>query len=683
MPAPLITRVNAISPASHPFISGDAKLLVFESAAENLVEGDNNASNDLFLRNLHTGEVQLVSSDGNGAQGNAASSQATLSADSRFVAFTSQASNFSEIDGSSNQDIYIKNLHTGQLVWASATAQNSQSNGDSQHPSLSANGNLLAFDSLASNLSPIDTNNKSDIFLKNLKTGELRLISSNQQGVQGNGHSSHPLLSHDGRWLAFESDASNLVANDTNGKRDIFMKDLQTGMIERLNLASNGQQDNGNAHLEAMSANGRILAFSSDGNNLSAGDSNQQTDIFIKNRDKVGVERVSVDSVGRQANGTSHHADLSNDGRLISFSSNASNLIANDGNLSEDIFIKDLQTGAIATVSEMANQAQASDSKLSALSGDGKVVIFHSQKSDQTSATLLISALPQLSSPPSPTPTPVAQTVVGGKQDNIFIARNSLDQFLELPNQGQDLVRASVNFSLPNNIENLTLEATAQTGNGNALDNRLLGNAAANQLFGAAGNDVLFGGAGNDMLDGGAGRDTANYQGPRSQYRIEKTATGFQVRDLQGQDGVDTLSNIERIQFADAGIALDTTGSAGQAFRIYQAAFNRTPDQGGLGFWMKIMDQGASLTGVAEGFMQSAEFRQMYGQHPSNASLVNKFYENVLHRAPDPGGFNFWLGLLDHKTATPAQVLASFAESAENQAALVGVMQYGIEFIPS
>ena len=679
MPAQIITRLNAIAPASHSIISSDAKLVVFESAAENLVEGDSNASNDLFLRNLQTGTVQLISCDSSGAQGNAVSSQASLSADSRFLAFTSQANNFSETDSSANQDIYIKNLQTGQLVWASATAQNSQSNGDSQHPSLSGNGNLVAFDSLASNLSGIDTNNKSDIFLKNLKTGELRLISTNQQGAQGNGHSSHPLLSSDGRWLAFESDASNLVVGDTNGKRDIFIKDLQTGLIERLNLSSNGQQDNGNAHLEAMSANGRVLAFSSDGDNLSAGDSNRQRDIFIKNRDKAGVERVSLDSAGQQANGASHDADLSSDGRIVSFSSKASNLSANDNNLSEDVFVKDLQTGAIARVSGNT-QAQASDSNFGMLSGDGKVLAFHSQTSasSQTSATLLISQLADL----TPTQSAAVQTIVGGKQDDIFIARNSQDKFLELPNQGKDLVRASVNFSLPDNIENLTLEASALNGNGNMLDNRLLGNALDNRLVGAAGDDILIGGAGNDQLDGGKGRDSASYQGPRSHYHVEKTAAGYTVRDLQGQDGIDTLSNIERIQFGDASIALDASGNAGQAFRIYQAAFNRTPDQSGLGFWIKVMDQGASLTGVAEGFMQSAEFSQMYGPRPSNAVLVNKFYENVLHRAPDQGGFEFWLGLLDKKTATPAQVLASFAESAENQAALVGVMQHGIEFIP-
>jgi subtilisin-like proprotein convertase family protein len=216
----------------------------------------------------------------------------------------------------------------------------------------------------------------------------------------------------------------------------------------------------------------------------------------------------------------------------------------------------------------------------------------------------------------------------------------------------------------------------------NAKGSVLHAMAGNDTLTGGAGNDTLDGGAGNDKLDGGAGINTAVYHGAEANYTITKTAGGFTVADKTGLDGTDQVANMQRVQFADAGVAFDVSGHGGQAYRIFQAAFNRAPDKGGLGYWMSALDHGVSLLDVADGFIQSKEFKDLYGTNPTNADLVAKYYANILHRAPDAAGAEYWTKLLDQHTVTNADVLMNISESAENQAALVGVLQNGFEYTP-
>ena len=216
----------------------------------------------------------------------------------------------------------------------------------------------------------------------------------------------------------------------------------------------------------------------------------------------------------------------------------------------------------------------------------------------------------------------------------------------------------------------------------NAKGSVLHAMAGSDTLTGGAGNDKLDGGAGNDKLDGGAGINTAVYHGAVANYTVTKTAGGFSIADKTGVDGTDQVTNVQRLQFADTGIAFDVSGHGGQAYRIFQAAFNRAPDKGGLGYWMSALDHGVALLDVADGFIQSKEFKDLYGDNPTNADIVNKFYANVLHRAPDQAGADYWTKLLDQHVLTKADVLMSFSESPENQAALVGVTQNGIDYTP-
>lgn len=198
-------------------------------------------------------------------------------------------------------------------------------------------------------------------------------------------------------------------------------------------------------------------------------------------------------------------------------------------------------------------------------------------------------------------------------------------------------------------------------------------------LTGTSANDFFRGGTGNDTIDGGDGVDTTLFAGNRANYQLTHTVAGWTVSSAAS--GTDILQNVERLQFDDKTVALDINGIAGQAYRVYQAAFDRTPDNSGLKFWISTMDNGASLDSVAAGFINSAEFQALYGANPTNQQFVSKLYSNVLHRTPDQGGYDYWTTLLDSNGISKAVALREFSESPENQAGVIGVIQNGIELL--
>lgn len=221
-----------------------------------------------------------------------------------------------------------------------------------------------------------------------------------------------------------------------------------------------------------------------------------------------------------------------------------------------------------------------------------------------------------------------------------------------------------------------TLIQNASGGNG---ADTIIGNDAANRLSGGAGNDKLDGGKGDDVLEGGSGLDVAVYDGSHGAYAVKLVDGQAIVSDGSGSDA---LVGVERLQFADTMWVLDVDGHAGTIYRTYQAAFGRAPDLGGLGFWLAASDAGMSLETISQAFVDSAEFKALYGASPGNAQILDNFYANVLHRAPDQAGYDFWLKVLDGKLASAAQVLQAFSDSPENQAALVGVIGDGFAYTP-
>ena len=197
---------------------------------------------------------------------------------------------------------------------------------------------------------------------------------------------------------------------------------------------------------------------------------------------------------------------------------------------------------------------------------------------------------------------------------------------------------------------------------------------------GSGGNDLLGGFGGNDSIDGGAGTDVAYYSGARANYTVVRTETGsFTVTDSHGGEGVDTLVNVERLQFADQWVALDIQGNAGMAYRLYKAAFDRLPDLPGLGFQMNALDTGHTLVQVAGNFIASPEFQTTYG-NVSDEQFVTLLYRNVLDREPEPEGLEYHVDRLAIPGVNRADILVGFSESPENMANVIGDIGNGMTY---
>jgi hypothetical protein len=198
------------------------------------------------------------------------------------------------------------------------------------------------------------------------------------------------------------------------------------------------------------------------------------------------------------------------------------------------------------------------------------------------------------------------------------------------------------------------------------------------QLMGNASHDLMLAPAGTATVAGLDGIDTLLYGGARDAYTITKS--GADVIVSNGAGLMTTLNNVERLQFSDQAVALDTDGNAGDVYRLYQAAFNRAPDKSGLGFWIDALDTGHGLHEAAQAFVTSNEFAGLYGANTSDAQFLQTVYQNVLHRAPDASGFAYWMDALQH--IDRAQLLVDFSKSNENQANVSASIQDGIAFTP-
>jgi len=214
-------------------------------------------------------------------------------------------------------------------------------------------------------------------------------------------------------------------------------------------------------------------------------------------------------------------------------------------------------------------------------------------------------------------------------------------------------------------------------------DDDITGSVGNDSIYGQSGNDTLEGGKGSDFLDGGSGLDFAIMGGPESDFTSRKTSDGgLELTDTSPNGGgTDYLTEIERIYFTDIAVALDTMGIAGEAYRLYKAAFDRTPDLPGLGFQIEQLDSGLSLVDVANGFINSPEFQADYGANPSDREFVQLLYENVLDRQPDASGYDFYISAMQDGLSR-AQVLVGFSNSPENIQNVASLVADGIRYVP-
>lgn len=372
--------IKANSPVGSIGVSGDGVRVVFSTAATNLDPADTDRKSDIYVKDLATGSVVLASTSDTGVKGNADSVAAALSADGTSVAFQSKATNLDPADTSDDYDVYVKNLVTGNLVLASTAANGVKGNRTSELPDLSADGTVVAFSSHANNLDPVDPDTTVDVYVKNVVTGDIAVVSTSDEGVKGNDRSDGVDLSADGGTVAFTSFATNLDPSDPGGGEDLYLKNLATGDILRPDASDTGVQANSGSYGASLSADGRIVVFRTNATNLDPADNDTTADVYAKNLDTGDLTLASTSDTGVKSNEQSYGAVLSDDGSTVTFVSFATNLDPADTDAGNDVYAKRLTTGQLALVSATETGVKANNFSLSASpSADGRAVAFTSQ----------------------------------------------------------------------------------------------------------------------------------------------------------------------------------------------------------------------------------------------------------------------------------------------------------------
>lgn len=362
-------------------ISEDGRYVAFSSYSANLVVGDTNNLSDIFVHDRQTGTTERVSVSSQGAEANHHCVSPAISADGRIIAFDSSATNLVTGDTNGENDVFVHDRLTGITERVNLSSQGVEANYISGGPSISGDGNLVAFESVANNLVPGDTNSY-DIFVRDRQAGTTTRVSVDSQGLEGNGYSQKAAISSDGRFVAFHSTARNLVPNDTNAIWDVFVHDRQTGVTERVSVDSQGVEGNYISTYPSISGDGRFVAYYSASTNLIPNDLNNTGDIFVHDRQSHETERVSVGQFGIEADSGSQYASISADGQHVAFHSYATNLVPGDTNFVEDIFVHHRASGLTERVS-VSSTGQQGDylSTYASISSDGRHVAFYSEAS--------------------------------------------------------------------------------------------------------------------------------------------------------------------------------------------------------------------------------------------------------------------------------------------------------------
>ncbi|WP_164867950.1 PD40 domain-containing protein [Rhodovarius crocodyli] len=474
-------------------LSADGLYLVFQSDATNPSLADTNGVTDIWRQNRGTGVLERVSVSASGVEANGASYGAAISADGRYVVFTSMATNLVTGDTNGFADIFRKDMQTGAVLLVSLNTVGAAANSVSYGAAVNSDGRYVAFLSAASDLVAGDTNGLIDVFLRDMVTGQVRLVSLTADGRQANGSALNRVsISADGRYVVFDSNAGNLVGTDTNGRDDVFVKDMQTGTVTRVTEGANGEQMGGGFEgtlKPVISADGRYVVFATKAALLGA-DTNGVMDVYRKDLLTGAVALVSTGSSGVAGNGDSYDADISGDGRYVTFTSLSSTFAADDRPVSADIFRKDLLTGELLLISIATTGATAfGESTHSVISNDGLTVAFASTAPD----------------------------LVSGDSNAV-----------------QDVFGAEI--GAPRGTQNGT--AGNDTLHGGSDADNLYGLGGDDALYGHDGNDWLEGGAGDDLLDGGAGADVMIGGTGNDQYLVDSPADRVIEYEDEGTDTV-------------------------------------------------------------------------------------------------------------------------------------------------
>lgn len=365
-----------------PAISADGQVVAFVSKANNLVGGDTCTGVEIFVHDRTSSQTARASTAPGGLDGNGDSFGAAISADGQYVAFYSYAKNLlgPGMDTNEKRDVFVQERATGRLFRASVSNGKGEQavGGHSESPRISADGRHVAFRSAAKNLVPNDPS-VADAFVHDWTITETIRVSVGVGGTQPDGESHEVSISGDGRLIAFASFATNLVPGDTNGKLDVFVYDRVTRETRRVSVSSEGVQGDHDSNEPSISLDGRWVAFTSQARNLVPDDGKYRSDVFVHDLHTGTTRRVSVRSDGGEADAPSSRSSISADGRYVVFQSEATNLVSGDTNDSQDIFLHDVWTGETTRVSVRSDgTGRSGSSEWPSVSADGCIIAFQS-----------------------------------------------------------------------------------------------------------------------------------------------------------------------------------------------------------------------------------------------------------------------------------------------------------------
>ncbi len=399
-------------------ISADGRYIAFHSDADNLVPGDTNGASDVFLHDTTTGATTLISRHSEGSQGSYSSYGPAISADGRYIAYESEADNLVDGDFNGTWDVFLSDTATG------TTTLVSPGHDVSYGPAISADGRYIAYSSLASNLVTGDTNGSEDVFVYDTTTATTTLISRHTDGTQGGGNSFGPAISADGRYIAYTSWADDLVSGDTNLWGDVFLHDTAHGTTTRVSLHTDGTQGNNVSQNPAISADGRYVTFETFAANLFSGDGNGTYDVLLRDTTTGVTTLISAHTDGTQGDDSSQNPAISADGRYVTYTSNATNLVTGEIFGWGNVFLHDTTTGTTSLISRHIEGDHVPTSSAPAISADGRAIAFTSDAnnlvdSDTNDVTdIFLHVTPAAA--PTPTATPGAALAETGADSSIF-----------------------------------------------------------------------------------------------------------------------------------------------------------------------------------------------------------------------------------------------------------------------
>lgn len=595
--------------------SWDGTKLVFISDLIERVPDDFNRLPDIYVLDLDTGKETRVStkSSTNGKPGGAEThgyvDSPGFSPDGESVVFTSNAYDIDPADSDGRSDVYVKNLKTGKTTWVSTAEDgtNLEVGSDAARPVFSPDGKSVMFESTG-------FLGYTHLYLKNLATGKLEIVSKGDPVKEGdpatavseNLSSTFGSFSADGKFILFQSTSDNLdrdvIFPSRYGDHHIYLSNLKTGAVDVIDKNINGGITEASSRAPTMSEDGTKILFSSEAENLVKNDTNEATDLFLYDRIKKTMTLVSTDAKGKQLTQDCFTPVLSPDGTKLVFASYEV-LDAKDTNQAADVFLKDLNTGALTRLSTFGNADPGETSQLPRFSPDGGYVVWSTALKNKDGDFIhnrFTYEVPSIIFGEEAADTDLvgtrrndrmfglggndkikglagndaidggkgADTLIGGLGNDTYDVDNAKDVVKELAKQGTDIVKSSADFTLSAFVENLTLIGGRNIGGtGNGVANTIIGNAGNNLLKGAGGNDRLDGGAGNDALlggtgtdklIGGAGNDTASYATAAKGVMVSLAKPNINTGDAKG----DTFSSIENLTGGKFGDKLTANGAA-------------------------------------------------------------------------------------------------------------------------